>query len=289
MVELSVKAYERMGFLADNRKFILDIDFADDIQSYPGFYRYACHQDASDDNLIFELQMNDSREIIKLRSHRGCKELRITGLDDIICHDSYEKYFTEILQLLPRSTVILNPENTFGCASAVAMQWATEYGSNITASFAGCRNNAATEEVLMALRLAVRYKPNRDLTVLPQMASLYEKFTGKSIGNKKPVIGKNIFKVEAGIHADGIKKNPATYEAYDPSMVGGRTELVIGKHSGTRAIRLKLEELCLEQPENGIIEKILEHVKTICDGKRRSLSDAEFISLVKEAANREGE
>lgn len=288
-VEISVRAYEIMEYLPEDRKFILNIELADDMQYYPGFYRYVCHQEASVDNLIYELQMNDSREIVKLRALHSCKEIRIVGLDDIMCQESYEKYFTEIIHLLPRSTIILCPENTYGCASALAMQWATEYGSNITTSFAGCKNNAATEEVLMALRLAVRHKPNRDLTVLPLLTGLYEKFIGKSVGNKKPIIGKNIFKVEAGIHADGIHKNPATYEAYDPSIVGGRTELVIGKHSGRVAIKLKLEELRIPEPEEGILISLLDCVKTVCSEERKSLSDAEFLKLVKEVVYDEGE
>ncbi len=288
-VELSVKAYEKMEYLPDSRKFILDIDIAEDRSYYPGFYRYVCHQETNEDGLIYELQMNDTREIVKLRALRGCKEIRIVGMDDLMCHDSYERYFNEIIHFLPRSTIILCPENTYGCASAIAMQWATEYGSNITTSFAGCRNNAATEEVLMALRLAVRYKPGRDLTVFPELTALYEKFTGKAIGNKKPIIGKNIFKVEAGIHADGIKKNPATYEAYDPGMVGGRTELIIGKHSGRRAIVLKLEELEIPVPPEKIVDNILKYIKAVCTENRKSLSDAEFIELVKEVADHEGE
>jgi homocitrate synthase NifV len=288
-VELSVKAYERMAKLRDDRKYILDIEFADEILSYPGFYRYVCHQEVHDENRIFELQMNDSREIVKLRALRSCKEIRIVGLDDIMCHESYEKYFNEIINFLPRSTIILNPENTFGCASAIAMQWATDFGSNITTSFTGCKNNAATEEVLMALRLAVRYKPNRDLTMLPEMTNLYEKITGKIVSNKKPIIGKNIFMVEAGIHADGINKNPATYEAYDPCLVGGKTVLVVGKHSGTRAVRLKLEELGLPELENEIVEKLLNHIKDICTENRKSLCDEEFINLVREVTDNEGD
>ncbi len=288
-MELSVDAYQRMGGLPENGKFILDVDFAEDIEQYPGFYRYVSRHETNADNMIFELQMNDAREIVRLRALRSCKEIRIVGIDDLMCYDSYEKYFAEIVAMLPRSMIILCPENTYGCASAIAMQWATEFGSNITTSFAGCRNNAATEEVLMALRLAVRYKPNRDLSVLPKLTALYEKFIGKPIGNKKPIIGKNIFKVEAGIHADGIKKNPATYEAYDPGLVGGRTELVIGKHSGTKAIKLKLEELGVSAFEDDRIDIILKHVKNICTENRKSLSDSEFIKVVKEAVGIEGD
>ncbi len=287
-VEISKRVYERLERLPENRKFILDIDFNEEMEQYPGFYRYVCRNELPLEKLIYELQMNDAREIIKLRALRSCNEIRIVGLDDLMCYDAYEKIFTEILHFLPRSTVILCPENTYGCASALAMQWAVDFGSNITTSFAGCKNNAATEEVLMALKLAVRHKPNRDFTVLPKLTALYEGFTNKPIGNKKPIIGKNIFMVEAGIHADGIKKNPATYEAYDPCLVGKKSELVIGKHSGTKAIKLKLEELGLPVPEDFIIEKLLKVVRRVSVEKRKSLSDKEFMDLLRGGVRGEG-
>jgi len=287
-VEISVPVYERLEYLPENQKFILNINFVDEMEQYPGFYRYVVRHEANVDKLIYELQLNDAREIVKLRTLRGFKEIRIVGLDDIMCYDSYERILEEIMHSLPGSTIILCPENTYGCASALAMQWAVEFGKNITTSFAGCRNNAATEEVIMALRLAVRHKPNRNLTVMTELRNLYEKFTGKMVNNKKPIIGRKIFQVEAGIHVDGIKKNPATYEAYDPGIVGGRTKLVIGKHSGTKAILFKLEEMELQIPEDKVIDKILMKVKDVCKDSRRSLTDNEFAALVKEVTAYEG-
>lgn len=280
-IELSIAAYERMGYLPDNGKYILDIKFTEEMVKYPGFYRYVCHQEEFLDNLIHEIQMNDAREIVKLRALKNCKELRIVGLDDLMCH-SYDKIMEEIKTILPNSTINFCPENTYGCASALAVQWILDLGSNVTTSFAGYKNNAATEEVIMALRLATRHKPNRDLTMLPTLARLFEKITNKPIGNKKPIIGKNIFMVEAGIHADGIKKNPATYEAYKPNCVGGKSEIVIGKHSGKKAVRLKLEELGMPFPGEKVVDNILRSAKKICTENRKSLCDDEFAQLVME-------
>ncbi|MHB8127485.1 MAG: homocitrate synthase/isopropylmalate synthase family protein [Mobilitalea sp.] len=285
-IELSLAVYERMGYLPENRKFILNINFADEMERYPGFYRYVCHHSDCVENLIHEVQLNDAREIVRLRALNGCKELRIVGLDDFLCNYSYDKIMQEIKNCLPRTTIILCPENTYGCASALAVQWLLDFGNDITTSFAGSKNNAATEEVIMALRLTIRHKLNRNLTVLPQLTKLYEKFTNKEVGNKKPIIGKNIFKVEAGIHADGIKKNPATYEAYDPCCVGGISELVIGKHSGTKAVKIKMEELCIPVPEGMKIEQILSVIKNACTEDRKSLTDEEFIKLVSEVTCR---
>ncbi len=288
MVELSKAAYKKMEGLPGEGNYVLRIDFADEIIKYPGFSRYTCHQEGSQEKIIREIQMNDAREIIKLRELGSCKELRITGLDDLIC-GAYDKTMKEIKRVLPNSKINFCPENTYHCASALAVQWLLNYGNDVTTSFAGWKNNGATEEVIMALRLAVRHKPNRDLTILPAMTKLFEKITNTGIANKKPVIGKNIFKVEAGIHADGLKKNPATYEAYEPGCVGGRTEIVIGKHSGIKAVKLKMEELNFAVPEERIAEKILNLVREVCTENGTSLRDDEFKELAVEVIAHERE
>ncbi|BCJ94785.1 homocitrate synthase [Anaerocolumna cellulosilytica] len=280
-VELSMAAYEKLEKLPEEGNYILQIDYVDDMRKYPGFYRYTCRFEQNMEHMIHEVQINDAREIVRLRALQHCKEIRIIGLDDLMS-GTYEKSMHEIKKLLPNSRINLCPENTFHCASALAVQWLLQCGSDVTTSFAGLKNNAATEEIIMALRLAVRHKPNRDLTIFPDLTRLFEAISGSRISNKKPVIGRDIFKVEAGIHADGILKNPATYEAYAPSCVGGRSELVIGKHSGTKAIKLKLGELQLNIPTEETVMKLLEAVKDICTEYRSSLKDDEFARLAAE-------
>lgn len=277
-IEMSISAYERMGYLPEIGKYILQIDYAEDIIKYPGFYRYSCHLHENIENMIPEIQLNDIRELIKLRTLTHCKELCIAGLDDLMCN-GYDKAMDEMRKSLPNTKIIFNPENTYHCASALAVQWLLSFGSDVVVSFAGHNNNGATEEVLMALRLAVRHKPNKDLTVLPELTKLYEQITGIIISNKKPVIGKCIFKVESGIHADAMSKNPAIYEAYEPAWVGGKSELVIGKHSGSKAIKMKLEELMLPIPEDAVIQKMLEYIKGVCSDNRNSLRDDEFAEI----------
>jgi homocitrate synthase NifV len=287
MIELSVEAYEKMEQLPDGGKFALYTDYAELIDMYPGFHRYICHHEEKNEKVISQIQLNDAREIVKLRALHDCNEIRIVGLDDLIC-GSYDKTMNEIKKNLPKSKINFCPENNYGCASALAIHWILMEGNNITTSFAGYKNNAATEEVIMALRLAVRHKPNRDLSVLPRLTQLFEQITNTQISNKKPVIGKNIFKVESGIHADGIKKNPATYEAYDPKCVGGKSEIVIGKHSGLKAIKIKMQELEMPMQPDFVLEKVLSMVKEKCTEYRTSLNDREFKKLAIEVIANEG-
>jgi 2-isopropylmalate synthase len=79
--------------------------------------------------------------------------------------------------------------------------------------------------------------------------------TGISVPPNKAVVGANAFAHEAGIHQDGILKNPLTYEIILPEKVGvPARKLVLGKHSGRNAFRSRLAELGYETTDSEIAE-----------------------------------
>jgi len=68
--------------------------------------------------------------------------------------------------------------------------------------------------------------------------------TGAQVAPNKAIVGANAFAHEAGIHQDGIIKNPLTYEIISPQTVGvPARSLVLGKHSGRNALRMTLRDL----------------------------------------------
>ena len=81
----------------------------------------------------------------------------------------------------------------------------------------------------------------------------------------KSVIGTNMFAHESGIHADGVIKNPKTYEVFSPDEVGLVRQIVVGKHSGARRIELKFDEYGIELTHEEAAE-LLPRVRT--DGDR---------------------
>ena len=107
--------------------------------------------------------------------------------------------------------------------------------------------NAALEEVAVAL--AVRKESfgvstNLKLNELYKSSRLLVEITGAVVAPNKAVVGANAFAHEAGIHQDGIIKNPLTYEIISPEAVGVPSRsLVLGKHSGRNALRQSLKEL----------------------------------------------
>jgi len=107
--------------------------------------------------------------------------------------------------------------------------------------------NASLEEIVMALRVrADRYPYETHISTeqLYPTSQMLEEITGISVQPNKAIIGRNAFAHEAGIHQDGMLKNPLTYEIMTPKSVGvPDSKLVLGKHSGRHALSLRCEQL----------------------------------------------
>ena len=118
--------------------------------------------------------------------------------------------------------------------------------------------NASLEEVVVAL--AVR-KESFGVTTGIRLKELFttsrllSEITGIQVVPNKAVVGSNAFAHEAGIHQDGIIKNPLTYEIISPQTVGVPSRsLVLGKHSGRNALRVTLRDLGYEPTDTELAE-----------------------------------
>ena len=118
--------------------------------------------------------------------------------------------------------------------------------------------NASLEEIAVAL--AVR-KESFGVTTGIRLEELFPasrlltEITGAQVAPNKAIVGSNAFAHEAGIHQDGIIKNPLTYEIISPQTVGvPARSLVLGKHSGRNALRLTLRDLGYEANDSELAE-----------------------------------
>jgi 2-isopropylmalate synthase len=107
--------------------------------------------------------------------------------------------------------------------------------------------NAALEEIVMALNVRADVLPFhtgiRTQELFPSSQLLTE-LTNVAVQPNKAIVGRNAFAHEAGIHQDGILKNPLTYEIMTPQSVGvPANNLVLGKHSGRHALGKRCEQL----------------------------------------------
>jgi 2-isopropylmalate synthase len=107
--------------------------------------------------------------------------------------------------------------------------------------------NAALEEIaaaLMVRRDKFPYTNNIKMDQLYPTSQMLAECISFGCSPNKAVVGANAFAHESGIHQHGMMANPLTYEIMTPASVGaGHTNLVLGKHSGRRALADRLEKL----------------------------------------------
>ncbi|MFZ5579912.1 MAG: homocitrate synthase [Pseudomonadota bacterium] len=105
--------------------------------------------------------------------------------------------------------------------------------------------NAALEEVAVGLVKICGRWIGIDLTGFPALSERVAQASGRPVGWHKSVVGEGAFTHEAGIHVDGLLKDPANYQALDPLEVGRRHRLVLGKHSGAHGVMAAYAQLGL--------------------------------------------
>lgn len=234
-------------------------------------------------NGIFQLETNalvETQLAFSTTETYNLNKVRLMGLDDLITRD-YRTFFNNLLNS-GAQYLDLCPSNQKHCATAIALEWLLMGGQSVSCSFASDNDDAPLEEVLMALKINGQANRVGDLSVFKELRLLYEQFTGNMIPEKKAIIGEGIFKVESGIHVDGILKNPHIYEPFSPESVGNKREIILGKHSGQQSVIYKMRELNLSE---SCVSTVLLHLKEHCANVGKSFSDLELRTLVKEVHN----
>ncbi|MEB3358327.1 MAG: homocitrate synthase [Synechococcales bacterium] len=167
-------------------------------------------------------------------------------------------------------------------ANAIAGVRAGATSINTTVNGLGERaGNAALEEVVMALQRIDQLNLGIDTTQLPTLSRFVEEASGDRLPRWKAVVGQNAFTHESGIHADGVLKQPLTYEPFPPELVGMAHQLVVGKHSGRHLLQsfLQAHGITLGSTASS---SLLEQVRLRSGQLKRNLTEHELLGLVAE-------
>ncbi|KAA3660085.1 MAG: hypothetical protein DWQ04_20410, partial [Chloroflexi bacterium] len=83
-----------------------------------------------------------------------------------------------------------------------------------------------------------------------------------------------------GIHQDGMLKNHLTYEIMQPETVGlNASKLVLGKHSGRHAFRVRLEEMGYDNLTKDELNQAFQRFKRVAD-KKKVVTDADIEAII---------
>ncbi len=239
-----------------------------------GLYISVNAEDASRSDFSFLV------EFAKQAKAAGANRLRFCDTIGVLEPFKTFEIITELIKQTEMD-IEMHTHNDFGMATANALA-----GIKAGARFVGVTvnglgeraGNAALEEVAMALKhlhgvnLGVNTKDFRNLCEYVARAS------GRQLYPGKPIVGTNTFAHESGIHADGVLKNPATYEIFSPEEVGLERQIVIGKHSGSKAIKMKFVEYGIDLSDEEAVD-LLNAVRSVTVDLKRTLFDKELMYI----------
>jgi 2-isopropylmalate synthase len=239
------------------RTFVQDVEFSP--------------EDASRSDLGF------LREVLQAATEAGAATLNVPDTVGYAMPEEYAALIAVALDVAAgREGVVVSAhchdDLGFAVANSLAAVRAGARQVECTVNGIGERaGNAALEEVVMALTTRANYyhvDPGVDTREIARTSRLVSACTGVYVPPNKAVVGANAFAHEAGIHQDGVIKHRATYEIMQAEAVGLESNaLVLGKHSGRRALRHRLQAMGYE-PDAEEFLRIFERFKELADRKK---------------------
>jgi len=194
----------------------------------------------------------------------------------------FESLVTYVMSHTPnihKAVVSVHCHNDLGLATAntIAAIRAGARQAEVTINGIGERaGNTSLEEVVMALHTRPNFLPVATgirTNHLYPTSRLVSMITGIMVQPNKAIVGANAFAHEAGIHQDGILKNPMTYEIMKPETIGlSKNQLVLGKHSGRHALREHLKNLGYDLSDEEV-QMVFVKFKELADKKKHVVDE----------------
>ena len=218
---------------------------------------------------------------------------RVVNLPDTVGY-AIPKEFGELVAYVMKNTpnihnaiLSVHCHNDLGLATAntLAAIHAGARQAEVTVNGIGERaGNTSLEELVMTLHTRPTYVPvttGIETKRIHPTSRLVSMITGIMVQPNKAIVGANAFAHEAGIHQDGVLKNPMTYEIMKPETVGlTSNRMVMGKHSGKHALKKHLKNMGYDLSEDEI-KIVFEKFKSLSD-KKKVVHDEDIEALVNE-------
>jgi 2-isopropylmalate synthase len=195
---------------------------------------------------------------------------------------------------IDRAVISIHCHNDLGLAVANSLAAVENGAGQIECTINGIgerAGNCSLEEVVMAMKVRSDFFHCQTGIVTPRLvptSRLVTTITGLQVQRNKAIVGRNAFAHEAGIHQDGMLKEPRTYEIMRPEDVGvTKTDLVLGKHSGRAALADRAKSLGYRLTGEQL-QSVFEEFKKLAD-KKKDIYDGDISALIDDQLHAERE
>ena len=209
----------------------------------------------------------------------GLARLRVADTVGVLTPIQTFRVIREVRAAAPGLPIEFHGHNDLGMATAntIAAFEAGAEAASVTVNGLGERaGNAALDEVVMALKVALHCNSGVKNSRLVHLSELVAHVSGRPLPDSKPVVGAAAFRHESGIHCGGLLQDQRTYEPFAPAEVGhAPSSFLVGHHSGARLLSHELKRLGLEVPA-AALPTLLEEVRKVGARLKRALTEKEF-------------
>ncbi len=191
------------------------------------------------------------------------------------------------IERLTRSTdleIEIHAHDDLGLATANSLAAVLGGATHVNTTVNGLgerAGNAPLEEVAVSLKLLYGRETGIDGRALGPISDLVELASNRPVAVNKSIVGDAVFTHEAGIHVDGLLRDRATYQGFDPAEVGREHSIVLGKHSGTAAVAMAYAHLGVAVDER-TARAILPQVRALACRAKRAPSPEELLAFHRE-------
>ncbi len=236
-------------------------------------------------------------DVLEVAINSGATTLNIPDTVGYTTPEEFGALIKGLLEHTPgadRVTWSVHCHDDLGLATANTLAGVTNGARQVEVTVNGIgerAGNTSLEEIVMALKTrAAVFGLNSgvDTTQIARTSRMVSNYTGIPVQPNKAIVGANAFAHEAGIHQDGMLKHHQTYEIMNPETVGlSSSRLVLGKHSGRHAFKVRLQELGYAL-NDADLNKAFKRFKELAD-KKKYIADADLEALMSDEISQQNE
>ena len=212
----------------------------------------------------------------------GAAEVAVVDTIGACAPEAVEKLIQTVRRWIgPDIPLHFHGHNDFGLGTALAIAAVRGGADWIQGTINGIGERAGNSdicEVALALSCLYDVPVELDLSQARKVSALVQAAGSYRVDAWRPVVGENLFTRESGAVANQFYI-PEAIEPYSADIVSALRRIVLGKKSGLSSIKLKLDELDLEVPED-MHGELLAQVKEQATAAGRLMTDEEFRQLV---------
>ncbi len=246
---------------------------------------------AKDHGLVTELSTEDGsrtdrdflKQVVGRALEVGVDRMALCDTVGILTPEKAYDFFSDMRRVFPDAVFSVHCHDDFGLAVANSLAGLMAGANQVHATMNGIgerAGNASLEEIAVALKVIYGIEIGIRTEELYSTSQLVSRLIGMPVQANKAIVGANAFSHESGIHTHALLRNPLTYEAIRPELVGAVRGIVSGKHAGSAGLRKSLGDMGFN-PSETEFKEILGQVKNLGD-KGESVTDADLLDIARD-------